>query len=255
METSCIQSVATSLSARRHPLTVSLAHNEHEISQCQRLRYRVFVDEMGAQLDAQDVGIDRDPFDRYCKHLIVREAASGQIVATSRLLLDRDAARAGGYYSETEFNLSAILVLTGRIMEVGRTCVHPSWRRGAALAMLWHGIARIMDLHRIDYLIGCASIPLSNGRWYVRSVMDQLRDGYFSPAQLRVHPRVALAATDMPGTGAALIPALLKAYLRQGAMVCGEAYYDAAFNVADVFILLDRDRLTQRYIRRFMSRH
>jgi len=239
---------------RRSGITVSLASSEAEIEQCLRLRYRVFAGEMGAALHTTRAGIDQDRFDPYCKHLMVRDTERGEVIGTTRLLLSRDAAELGMFYSETEFDLERIRALPGQFMEVGRTCIHPDYRRGAALAMLWNGVAQVTVLDNVDYLIGCASIPLNKGDSYVVSILEYLRTHHWAPEELRVTPLIRLNAQEAVASSNVLLPPLLKGYLRLGALVCGEPYWDAAFNVADAFILVDRDQLARRYVRHFVNR-
>ncbi|MGA7799890.1 MAG: GNAT family N-acyltransferase [Gammaproteobacteria bacterium] len=238
---------------RAGTLAVSLA-NDDEVRSCQRLRYRVFADELGARLYTDVPALDRDAFDPFCKHLVVRNTATGAVAATTRLLLDVDARRAGGFYSQTEFELDAVLRLPGRFMEVGRTCVHRDYRSGAAIAVLWSGVARMMVMHQVDYLIGCASLPLRDGGAYAQSVVDRLRGGYFVSEHLRVTPKRVLPTWDVAAQLDVRLPALLKGYLRLGARVCGEPCWDPDFDVADLFVLLNRDRLEQRYARHFVNR-
>ncbi|MEJ2344454.1 MAG: GNAT family N-acyltransferase [Gammaproteobacteria bacterium] len=253
MNTPCLQA-ATAASRTRRPFFISLAHSHDDVMECQRLRYRVFAHELGARIQCRVPGLDRDRFDAYCHHVMVRNQASGELVATTRLLLDQDAMDAGMFYSETEFDLTPVLRLNGRFMEVGRTCIHPAHRKGLVLAMVWHGIARMIDLHRIDYLIGCASIPLANGPAYVASVMERLREHHFAKPDMRLQPRNPLPLSVAAGGHPVSIPTLLKGYLRQGAVICGEPHHDADFGVADVPVLLDRDRIARRYRRHFMQR-
>jgi len=241
-------------SERTGPLTVSLARDDDEVRRCQRLRHQVFARELGARLHSDVPGLDRDAFDAHCRHLVVRQCDTGTIVGTTRLLLERDARAAGMFYSQTEFELGPVLALPGRFMEVGRTCIHPRFRSGAAIAVLWSGVARMMVLHQVDYLIGCASIPLDDGGMNALSVVRHLRGHHFTPAHLRVRPRLALPPMAVPPPGEATLPALLKGYLRLGARVCGEPCWDPDFNVADLFVLLDRDRLERRYARHFVNR-
>lgn len=243
-------SAAPHLHSQRGKFTVFLAGGAADLQECLQLRYRIFAGEMGARIAA--TGVDTDRFDEHCQHLAVRDTRSGAIVATTRLLTSRGAARAGLYYSETEFDLAPVLGLGANLLEVGRTCIHPDYRNGAALAMLWQGIAQMVSMHKVDYLIGCASIPLDHGDSYVNSVMQVLRDRHFAPPQLNVKPRLPLRLEAGPSAHHVVLPPLLKGYLRQGAVICGEPYWDAAFNVADVFVLLDCDRIAQRYVKHFM---
>ncbi len=247
---------ASMLPKARHlgAYSVDLAHRPEEIEECQRLRYRVFAEELGACLEDAGGGLDRDRFDAHCKHLLVRETRTGRVIATTRLLMQDDAQAAGAFYSEGEFDLAPIRALEGRLMEVGRTCVAAEFRRGSVLAMLWQGLAQMMVLHRIDYLIGCASIPLSHGDSYLRSVLEHLYAAHGAPARLRVRTRLPLRLPPGPTAAHVLLPPLLKGYLRQGALICSEPYLDLSFNVADVFVLLARDRLARRYRRHFVNR-
>lgn len=238
---------------RAPSLSVALARNEDEIRQCQRLRYQIFAGEMGAHLDTDIPEHDTDEFDAYCKHLLVRNANTGEVVGTTRLLTDINPARDESYYSQTEFDLGNILRLPGRIMEVGRTCIHPYYRTGSTIAVLWQGLARMMVMHDVDYLVGCASISLDDGGANAAAIMARLRERHWAPAHLRVTPRIPLPPAITTALGKPLMPSLLKAYLRIGAQICGEAHWDDKFNVADVFILVNRDQLDGRYARHFLQ--
>lgn len=233
--------------------SVRMAENSDEIEQCLRLRYRVFAQEMGARLSSKEVGIDTDRFDKFCKHLIVFDNKTNAVIATTRLLVSEDAKRSGLFYSETEFDLEYILNKPGRFLEVGRTCIDPDSRKGAVLAILWQGIAEMVVKHKVNYLIGCASISLRNGDTYINSIMNTLRNKHFSPSDLRARPLVPLRL-NKELVGDVELPPLLKAYLRQGAMICGEPHWDAEFNVADVFILLSCETMSRRYQRHFFER-
>jgi len=208
---------------------------------------------MGARLSTKEAGIDQDRFDEFCKHLMVFDNETGNVIATTRLLISEDAEKSGLYYSETEFDLEHILSQPGRFMEVGRTCIDSESRKGAVLAILWQGISEVIIKKKVDYLIGCASISLRDGDAYISSVMHVLRNKHFSPNTLRVRPLVPLRL-EKPLTDDVLLPPLLKGYLRQGAMICGEPHWDAEFNVADVLVLLPCEQMSQRYQRHFFER-
>jgi len=233
--------------------SVRLAENNQEIEQCLRLRYRIFAQEMGARLSSNDKGIDQDRFDEFCKHLMILDNNSGKVIATTRLLVSEDAKKSGYFYSETEFDLELVLNQPGRFLEVGRTCIEQDSRKGAVLAILWQGIAEVVVKHKVDYLMGCASISLSQGDAYINSVMHVLRKKHFSPNDCRVNPLVALRMNKQLADEGVSIPTLLKGYLRQGAMICGEPHWDAEFNVADVFVLLPCAKMSSRYQRHFFQ--
>jgi putative hemolysin len=239
---------------KENRFVVTLATSPDNIEACLRLRYQVFAGEKGATLHQTEEGIDRDRFDDYCKHLMVFDSKTNQVVATTRLISDSDRKLTGCFYSETEFNIDTILSIPGRFMEVGRTCIHPAYRRGAVLALLWQGIARIVSLCKVDYLIGCASIPLSGGERYISSVMHHLRYHHFIEQDKQVQPLVPLPQAELNDVDDVILPTLLKGYLRQGALICGEPYWDAQFGVADVFVLLDTDKIAARYQKHFIER-
>jgi putative hemolysin len=246
---------ASALTARRgERLFVELATSAREVREAQSLRYRVFGEEMGAQLKGV-TGVDHDEFDDYCQHLLVRESHSGQVVGCTRLLTDANAARLGRFYSECEFELDAITRLKGRRLEVGRTCIAPAFRQGSAIAVLWSGLAGYINLHRFDYLFGCASIPLGEQDIQAAAIMNRLRRQAMSPENLRVTPRTPLRTTQVADDILdAPLPPLLRTYVRLGAKVCGEPCRDPAFGVADVLMLLNVDQLNPSYSRHFLDR-
>jgi putative hemolysin len=185
---------------------------------------------------------------------MVFDNRSGKVIATTRLLLEEDAIHAGLFYSETEFDLHQVLKQPGYFMEVGRTCIHPDFRKGAVLAVLWQGIATVIYENNIDYLIGCASISLHGGDAYVNSVINHLRKHHYSDDDLRVVPRIPLKTSHEVVLDDVVVPTLLKGYLNQGALICGEPHWDAEFHVADVFVLLPTKNLADRYQRHFAQR-
>jgi putative hemolysin len=136
-------------------------------------------------------------------------------------------------------------------MEIGRTCVDPNFRSGAVIGLLWSKIGQYMNQHKIDQLMGCASISILDGGARAFAVVKHLRDKHFSPEPLRVIPKISLPHFDVSIEGKEHVPALLKTYLRMGAKVCGEAYLDREFNVADVLILLAKKDIAPRYLRHF----
>ena len=246
-------------------LTVSIATSPEEINQCLQLRYKVFAEEMGAQLNPHKtspantldpqatIPIDKDRFDDHCAHLMVIDLHPRELAATTRVLSDAHIRCTGSYYSATEFNLENILKLPGNFLEVGRTCIHRDYRRGSAIALLWQGIASLVAIHQTDYLIGCASIPLKGGHHYVNAVMRYLRQHHFSEPSLRATPLIPLPQCASPAMSDVIPPPLLRAYLRQGAQICGEAYWDSAFGAADVLVMLDCNKIANRYNRHFLK--
>lgn len=235
-------------------LWVSLAQSAEEIRASQRLRHQVFAREMGARLHTTEPGVDQDAYDPFCDHLLVRESTTGELVASTRILSSDRLQDAGGYYSASEFELGALQRLHGRVMEVGRTCVRADYRTGSALHLLWMGLARYMMTHGFEYLMGCASIPYTPGDRATELLLDDLLHFHASPLALRAQPRRPLPRTTSGAwiLQAAEPPSLLKAYLRFGAKICGEAYWDVDFGVADVLILVDVRQVPARYRNHFL---
>src|SRR5882672_951653 len=133
-------------------LLVEVTRDRRRVAQAQRLRYRVFGEELGARLKRKH--IDEDRFDAHCDHLIVRDAANDEVVGTYRILTPEEAARAGGYYAEQLFDLAQLDVLRGRMVEVGRACVHPNYRTGAVMLLMWSTLGRYLIDNRHDYVMG-----------------------------------------------------------------------------------------------------
>ncbi len=185
------------LNRQTHPvvqrrLITSLAHSEAEVLEAQRLRYNVFAEEMGANLPSAKEGIDRDIFDKYCEHLLVRESSENKVVGTYRILSPEQAKKIGGYYAQTEFDLTRLLHLSDSMVEVGRSCVHWDHRDGATITQLWNGLAQYMQQHRHEYLIGCASISMSDGGHVAASIYRKLHQIYAAPVEYSVFPRYPL---------------------------------------------------------------
>ncbi len=233
---------------------VGFAGTAVEMRAAQRLRYDIFVGEMGARLHNEIPGLDHDHLDPHCHHLLVWEPLTGQLIGCTRILTEDGARKAGGFYSQGEFDIDPVLTLPGRFAEIGRTCVHRDHRNGATIAALWSGIAGLVATNQIDYLIGCASIPLGQDGTMAQALFSELALRYLTPENLRVRPRIPLPRRDMLARGDYPLPPLLKAYLRIGARICGEPFLDADFQVADVFILVSTRQLERRYARHFLER-
>ncbi|MFJ8944552.1 GNAT family N-acetyltransferase [Streptomyces sp. NPDC102395] len=234
--------------------SVSLARDEADVRAAQQLRHEVFAGEMGALLSSPRPGLDVDPFDAYCDHLLVRDTVTGQVVGTYRLLPPERAAVAGRLYSEGEFDLTRLDGIRPALVEVGRSCVHPDHRDGAVIGLIWAGIARYMVDRGHEWLAGCCSVPLADGGALAAGVWDRVREKHLAPAEFRVRP--LLPWTPPAGVtppARTELPALLRGYLRLGAQVCGEPAHDPDFGVTDLYVLLSMRRVDPRYLRHFLS--
>lgn len=245
-------------------LEVRLATTRAEIEAAQVLRYKVFVEEMGAQLplEAMQQKRDFDTIDRYCDHLLVSDTALGgdpetQIVGTYRLLRQDMAERHDGFYSQSEFDIADLVGrhCGKRFLELGRSCVLPAYRTRRTLEALWQGNWAYALEHRIDVMFGCASfvgdkphahaLALSflnetiaaRDEWDVRAIAGRGLSMDMMPIEA-ITPRAALSA----------MPPLVKGYLRLGALVSREAVVDRAFRTTDVLIVLPVKQISGRYI-------
>ncbi|MFE7649440.1 GNAT family N-acetyltransferase [Streptomyces phaeoluteigriseus] len=234
--------------------TVTLARDEADVRAAQRLRHDVFAGEMGALLTSAEPGLDVDPFDAYCDHLLVRDSDTGQVVGTYRLLPPERSAVAGRLYSESEFDLSPLDGIRPGLVEVGRSCVHPDHRDGAVIGLIWAGIARYMVDNGHEWLAGCCSVPLADGGTVAAGTWDRVREKHLAPEEFRVRPLLPwVPKPDLAPPARTELPALLRGYLRLGAWVCGEPAHDPDFGVADLYVLLSMRRVNPRYLRHFLS--
>ncbi|CUH82388.1 N-acyl amino acid synthase, PEP-CTERM/exosortase system-associated [Tritonibacter multivorans] len=236
--------------------TVKIAETEDELRAAQALRYDVFVRELGGDGDLVDheQGLERDRFDPFFDHMIVKDDATGQTIGVYRLLRDDQAAEMGRFYSEDEYDLSPLRASGRKLLELGRSCLHPDYRGGAAMFHLWSGLADYVAEHKIEILFGVASfhgtdpVPLANS-------LSMLHHNHLAPADLRVRSKVFqpmnLVAPDALDRRQAMIdtPALIKAYLRLGGYVGEGAFVDHAFNTTDICLILDTEKMSTRQSR------
>ena len=235
-------------------LQVRLARTPAEIEAAQELRHLVFRLETGK---SDCSGRDIDRHDDWCDHLIVSDEASGAVVGTYRLLREEKAAEAGGFYSQDEYDLNALVSrMPGRrVLELGRSCVLPQYRTKRTVELLWQGIWAYCRRWNIDLMCGCASfagtvpalhaLPLSflhhhaqaSGDWTVRAHADRHVEMDMMPVEA-VDLRTSLNA----------MPPLIKGYLRLGAMFGDGAVVDHEFGTTDVFVILPVERISSRYI-------
>ncbi|WP_422372355.1 GNAT family N-acetyltransferase [Hoeflea sp.] len=248
-------------------LDVRLAATRAEVNAAQALRYKVFVEEMGASLpvDAMQQKRDFDTIDRYCDHLLVLDTALGgepesQIVGTYRLLRQEVAERHNGFYSQSEFDVADLVGRHRgqRFLELGRSCVLPAYRTRRTLEALWQGNWAYAIEHRIDVMFGCASFSgdkahahalalsflnqsvAAQDEWSVRAIAGRGVSMDMMPVEA-ITPRAALAA----------MPPLVKGYLRLGALVSQEAVVDPAFRTTDILVILPVKQISGRYINHY----
>ncbi len=239
-------------------ISVAWARHEDEVREAQRLRFDVFAGEMGARLSSPLAGHDIDLFDDYCEHLLVRDEVSGQVVGTYRVLTPAQARRVGGLYSETEFDLTRLRGLRERMVELGRSCVHPAHRHGGVILALWGALAEFMVRNELDTMIGCASIPMLHegvvSGDIAASIWKQVEKTHLAPIEYHVRPRLPLPVEELDSDLPVEPPALIKGYLRLGAKVLGAPAWDPDFNTADLPMLMRIADLPARYRKHFLGR-
>jgi putative hemolysin len=221
--------------------TLSLATSISEVHEVQRLRYKVFIETMGISALANPEGLERDEFDDYCDHLLVRDALTKEVIGAYRLLSPESARRAG------------ISSLRDRMIEIGRACIHPDYRSGGVIMMLWAGIAAFMRREQCEFLVGCASISLADGGGNAAAIYQGLPKENIAPAAYRVVPHLPFPINAVPPAASPQMPPLLKGYLRSGAWVCGQPAWDPDFHCADLFMILSLARLEPRYARHYLG--
>lgn len=232
-------------------LVVDITRDPHRVAQAQRLRYRVFAEELGKTLAGS--GLDEDRFDTFCEHLVVHDSGSGEVVGTYRILPPQAAQLAGGYYAEQLFDLSMLDVLRDRMVEVGRACLHPDYRTGTVMLLMRSTLARYLIDRGFDYVTGCASVSLDDGGDTAASLYRVALERNMSPEDYRVYPRCSLPLESLRDTLQASPPPLLRAYLNLGAWICGEPAWDPVLDCADFPILLPLARMHSRYVKHFLA--
>lgn len=235
-------------------LIIVVADRSETIQEAQQLRFDVFSQEFNAGFGQQVT--DADNFDQYCKHLVIIDNGTGKVVATTRILTSDSLALTGRYYSETEFSLPDSIKRADKVMEVGRTCIHPDYRQGPTLTLLWMGIAKFLLENNYRYLIGCGSIGIKDNGQQAWCIAQHLKQSYPAEPQFTVKPKRQMPHLAMKTCRPVAddeIPSLLRAYMRLGAKVCGDPCWDPAFKTADVFIFLDVEQMTPRYKRHFLK--
>lgn len=229
--------------------TVRFAQNEADLLAAQRLRYRVFVNELGG--DGEDVdhdtGLERDRFDPHCRHLLLIDPArpEGDNAVGVYRLLDRDGAdSAGRFYCDSEYDLSPLQNSGRPLLELGRSCLEADHRGGTAMYLLWHALADYISAQGIEILFGVASFHGTDPET-LAAPLSWLHHHHLAPEPLRARSRVMQPMDLLPKAElerkAAMLqtPALIKAYLRLGGVVGEGTFVDHEFNTTDICLIVD----------------
>lgn len=235
--------------------TVKLAETEAELHAAQRLRYDVFVTELGGGGEMVDhaARIEQDRFDPYFDHLIARDDETGAVIGVYRLLRDDQTSGPGQFYSEDEYDLSVLRASGRKLLELGRSCLHPDYRGGMAMYHLWSGLAAYAETHGIEVMFGVASFHGTDVAALAQP-LSMLHHNHLAPPDLRVRARGAqfqtmdlVPAADLDRRAAMVaVPSLIKGYLRLGGYVGEGAFVDHSFNTTDICLILDTARMNDR---------
>jgi putative hemolysin len=250
-------------------LEVRLAETEGEVEAAQRLRYRVFYEEMSA-IPSPDMRAQRrdfDQFDQYCDHILVIDRSQhdeeGQpvVVGTYRMMRDADAARAGGFYTSGEYDIGPMLAEMGRanVVELGRSCILKAYRaKPSTMQLLWRGVMVYNVRFSVDLMFGCASLQGTDPT-ALALPLSYLHHFHDMPAGMRVRAKpelyvdMDLLPKDSIDPKAALhaLPPMIKGYLRAGGSIGNGAVIDRQFDTTDVFIYFPLSKMDARYRSRF----
>jgi L-ornithine Nalpha-acyltransferase len=249
---------------RSDRLQVRLAESAADIDAAQALRYRVFYEALGAR-PAAGFAVRRrdvDRFDLSCDHLLVLDHGRGvgpeTVVGTYRLIRRAAAARLGGFYSSSEYDIRRLITQPGEILELGRSCVDAAYRQRPTMQLLWSGIAAYVFHFDIALMFGCASLS-GTDLDALAAPLSYLYHHHLAPPALRPRAlpqryvdmrRMPPEAID-PASALAALPPLIKGYLRLGGFVGDGAVVDEQFNTTDVCIVVKTDLVTEKYTRHY----
>ncbi|MEE2944544.1 MAG: GNAT family N-acyltransferase [Pseudomonadota bacterium] len=245
-------------------LILKLANSDEDIRAAQHLRYQVFVKELGGQgtLVDHDAQLERDEYDPYFDHIMLLDTDRGddvrsQTIGVYRLLRDDMMPKVGRYYTEAEYDLTVLKNSGRKLMELGRSCLHADYRGGAAMYLLWNGLADYVHEHGVEVLFGTASFHGTDID-ALKESLSLLHHRHLAPNELRVravenhYQNMNLCAEDNLNRIKAMreVPALIKGYLRLGGFIGDGAFVDHDFNTVDVCLVMDTAKLnaTQRSI-------
>jgi len=248
-----LETVRLLVSSPTHYAT-RLARTAEEVRAAQSLRFEVFNLELNEGLASSHVtGLDADPFDAICDHLLVEHVPSGHIVGTYRLQMGTNAADHLGYYCAQEFHFEAFEPLREQIVELGRACVHKQHRNLVVLGLLWKGIADYAKARGGRYLMGCSSITSQDPAVGASAYADLCRK-YLVEPRWRTTPLPAYECSLRHVAGEDVkIPKLLRAYLTMGAKICGPPALDKHFQTIDFLTMMDLDAMHPLARQRFLG--
>lgn len=238
----------------RGHFTVKTVESKRELWQVMTLRYEVFHREYMNKLIP--FGIDRDRYDRDADHLAIIDNRINKIVGTYRLISSH---RSDDFYSKTEFDISDLLSREGGKVELSRACIHKDYRNGAVITLLWRGIMEYLAASGARWMFGMGSVKTTDAEEIIAVYKAFAEDGSIdhtydirAKADYKIDDfSERLKRVTVDDAARDLAPALLKSYVRAGAVIVGDPAIDWAFNCSDLFVIMDVTKLSSAYNRKY----
>ena len=227
-----------------------IADNTDELIAAQKLRYRIFVQELGGGGDMvdHDLGLERDRFDPYFDHILLFDDArkSNPIIGVYRVMTCEKANQCGEFYSDKEYDLTVLRRSGKKLLELGRSCLDQDYRGGTALAYLWQALAKYALERKVEILFGVASF---HGTIVsaLAEPLSLLHHQYLAEEKIRpvakkpFNQKMNILEPELINRKSAVLkmPALIKSYIRLGGKVGLDAYVDYKFNTTDICLIMD----------------
>jgi len=252
-----------SIFIEKRNFVVKTADTPEELYEALRLRHDVFIEELLHK--HKKTGLDIDRFDRKCDHLLIIDKKTEQLIGTYRL---QSSLHTKKWYTATEFHMRNIKKLPGNKLELGRACVHPEYRTGVTIALLWEGIHAYVLASDTKYMFGCSSIKTMD-KDDIRKIYYYLQQQEHLTHEHKVRPKGKFNVHGLRGhlkrhphhhepidyhDIADKLPSLLQSYLKLGAKVCGRPAIDKSFRCIDFLTLLDMTQLREEYLSKIQKR-
>lgn len=233
--------------------TIKTAQTSDELREALELRHQIFLEEGLGKTDS--LRLDFDKFDLQADHILLIDNDIGKIIGTYRIMSSDHITK--GFYSSVEFTTEKFLNIPGLKLELGRACIHPDYRKGYAIHLIWKGLGRYASITNADYMFGCTSIKIQN-KSAVSNMLESLNHAYCkesfeirpnSKYRYNIEKKLETPIDDYNS----LVPVLLKSYIKAGAKVYGLPAYDRDFRCFDVFTCLNLKKLPPKYIKKFLE--
>lgn len=222
-------------------ISVRLAKSEVEIERAQRLRQQVFsMENRSEQLISKSIDVDR--FDDQAYHMLAFDIEQNEVVGCFRIITSEHDCALSGFYSEQSYDIDFGTVARSNVIELSRSCIHPDYRDGSVLRPLWKKVFDFVQQRNEQYVIGCPSVPALDGGWWGASIHNRLRRDQKFPPPIAGRPLCPLKQEINESNINAVLPPLIKGYVRTGALLAGAPHLDAEFGTVDLLMVYEKRR-------------